>query len=353
MGPAPIPMTTHTLADLAALVGATLEGDGSKVVHGPAALGDAGEHDVSFLGSPRYEAQLATTRAAGVLVARDVRAPRQDLTLLRCDHPGRAFTAVVRAFAPDEPVRAPGIDPSARIANDAVVDASAHVGPHCVVEEGARIASGVVLVSRVHVGRGASVGESTVLHPGVVLYPGVAVGARCILHAGCVIGSDGFGFDPTEAGWSKVPQCGTVHVEDDVEIGANSTVDRARFGTTRIGRGAKLDNLVHVGHNCVLEEGVLLCAHVGVAGSTRIGRGTVLGGQAGVNGHVVIGERARIAGGAGVIGDVPGGEDWAGWPARPFREVMRGHAAVRRLPELVKRLRKLEERLARLEGGEV
>lgn len=343
------PMTTRTLADLAALVGATLEGDGDRTVSGPASLAEAREDEVSFLASPRYAPLLRTTRAAGVLLGPGVDCAREDLTVLRCEHPGRAFTAVVRAFSRPEPPRPPGIDPSARVHPRASLEEGVHVGPCCVVEEGARVAAGAVLVAQVHVGHGARVGADSVLHPAVVLYPGVEVGARCVLHAGCVIGADGFGFDPSEQGWIKVPQCGSVVVEDDVEIGANSTVDRGRFGATRIGRGVKIDNLVQVGHNCVLEEGALLCAQVGLAGSTRVGRGAVLGGQAGVAGHCTVGAGARLGARAAVFGDVPAGEEWSGYPARPRRESLRSLAHSRRVPELLERLRALEVRLARLE----
>lgn len=344
-------MPPRTLAELAALVGATLEGDGARTVDGPAALDEAGEREVSFLGDARYAAQLRTTRAAGVLLPRDFRCERSDLVLLRCDRPGRAFSTIVQALAPVDPPPRPGVHPTAVVAPGACVDAGAHVGPLCVIEEGARVETGVVLVAGVHVGRECVVGAGSVLHPRVVLYARVVLGERCVLHAGCVVGSEGFGFDPGETGWIKVPQCGTVRVGSDVEIGANTTIDRARFGATRIADGVKIDNLVQVGHNCVLEEGALLCAQVGLAGTTRVGRRAVLAGQAGVGGHLTVGAGARVGGQAGVFGDVPPGEDWAGWPARPRSEALRAVAASRRVPELLERLRALEERLGREDGG--
>jgi UDP-3-O-[3-hydroxymyristoyl] glucosamine N-acyltransferase len=177
----------------------------------------------------------------------------------------------------------------------------------------------------------------------------VTVGARCIVHAGTVIGSDGFGFDPTPAGWSKVPQCGTVVVEDDVEIGANCTIDRGRFGATRIGRGSKLDNLVHVAHNVEIGEAVLLVAQVGISGSTRVGDRAILGGKVGVAGHVEIGPGARIGAAGNATKDLPGGQDYWGTPAAPKAVVMRIEAAQRRLPELLKTVRALEQRVAKLE----
>jgi UDP-3-O-[3-hydroxymyristoyl] glucosamine N-acyltransferase len=167
-----------------------------------------------------------------------------------------------------------------------------------------------------------------------------------------VIGSDGYGFEPTEDAarpWKKIPQCGTVVVEDEVEIGANVTIDRGRFGATRIGRGAKIDNLVHIAHNVVVGEGALIIAQVGIAGSARVGPRAILAGQAGINGHIEIGAGARIAGQAGVFGDVPAGADYLGWPARPRSEALRQYALVRRLPDLQERLKTLEKRLAQLE----
>ncbi len=349
--PAAPTMPPRTLAELAALVGATLEGDGTRPVDGPAPLDEAGEREISFLADARYAAQLRTTRAAGVVLARDAACDRADLALLRCDRPGRAFSTLVQLFAPSDPPALPGVHPTAVIAPGVTLGEGVHVGPLCVIEAGARLEAGAVLLAGVHVGRDCVVGAGSVLHPRVVLYPRVVLGERCTLHAGCVLGAEGFGFDPSEAGWTKVPQCGTVRVGDDVEIGANTTIDRARFGATRIADGVKIDNLVQVGHNCVLEEGALLCAQVGLAGTTRVGRRAVLAGQAGAGGHLTVGAGARVGGQAGVFGDVPPGEDWAGWPARPRSEALRSVAAARRVPELLERLRALEGRLARLEEG--
>jgi UDP-3-O-[3-hydroxymyristoyl] glucosamine N-acyltransferase len=188
------------------------------------------------------------------------------------------------------------------------------------------------------------------VHPHVTLYARVRVGARCVIHSGAVLGADGYGFEPTREGWDKIPQCGTVVVEDDVEIGANVTIDRARFGATRIGRGAKLDNLVQIGHNVVIGEHALVIAQTGIAGSSRVGRRAILAGQVGVAGHVEIGDGARIAGQAGVFSDVPAGADYLGWPARPRGEALRVLALQNKLPELSDRVRELERKLSHLEG---
>jgi UDP-3-O-[3-hydroxymyristoyl] glucosamine N-acyltransferase len=331
-------MITLTLQELAQLCGAEVDGDGTRSVEGPATLAEASPRQVSFLANPRYKSQLATTRAAGVLVARDCERPRADITLLRCADPSKAFTRIVSAFVQDEPEQAPGVHPSAVVDPSARIAPDARVGPLCVVAAQAEIAAGARLVAQVHVGRAVRIGAHSVLHPGVVLYPRVEIGARCTLHGGTVIGSDGYGYEPTREGWAKIPQAGTVLIEDEVEIGANVTIDRGRFGATRIARGVKIDNLVHIAHNVVVGEGALLVAQVGIAGSARIGARAIVAGQAGVNGHVEIGERARIGGQSGVFGDVPAGADYFGCPARPRMQALRQIAATGRVPERIERL---------------
>ncbi len=342
-------MTTKTVAELAVLCGAELEGEGTRVVDGAASLAEATPRDVSFFANARYKDDFLRTRAGAVLVRRDESVSRNDLTLLRCKDPSAAFNAVVRAFVPVEPPPAPGVHPSAVVDPTAELGEGVSVGASCVVGPLARLGDGVVLHPNVTIGRGVHVGEGTVLHPGVVAYNGIRIGERCVVHAGAVLGADGYGFDPTPNGWQKIPQCGTVVIEDDVEIGANTCIDRGRFGATRIARGAKLDNLVHIAHNVVVGEGALLIAQVGVAGSTKIGARAILAGQVGVNGHIEIGDGARIAAQAGVFGDVPPGADYLGWPARPRREALRNLALSQRLPQLIERVRELEEKLAEIE----
>ncbi|MEW6072389.1 MAG: UDP-3-O-(3-hydroxymyristoyl)glucosamine N-acyltransferase [Planctomycetota bacterium] len=343
-------MFTRTVSEIAALCGASLEGDGSKVIVGPAALDEAGPDEISFLASARYSGALERTRAAAVLVAPEVATGRRELALLRCADPSRAFSRVIEEFRPREVRPAPGVHATAVVARTARIGAGAAIGAQCVVGEGARIAEGVVLHPGVVVGPDARIGRDTVVHASTVVYWGVEVGERCVLHAGVVLGSDGFGFEPTAEGWRKIPQCGTVVIEDDVEIGANTAIDRARFGATRIRRGAKIDNLVHVAHNVDVGEGSLLIAQVGVAGSARIGRGVILAGQVGVNGHVRVGDGARVAGQSGVTKDLGGHGDYSGTPIRPRMQALRAQAAAQRLPALLERVRRLEARLAALEG---
>ncbi len=347
----PSPPVPHTLQSIADHCGATLQGDGSRTVEGPASLAEALESEVSFLANPLYEPLLSSTRAAGVLVGKEVECSRQDLALLRVDDPNRAFTQVVDLFAEGERAPEPGVHPSSVVHESAELGPDVSVGPLCSVGRDAHIGAGSVLHAGVHVAEGVRVGAGCVLFPSVVLYAGVELGARCRIHAGTVIGSDGFGFEPTAEGWAKVPQCGGVWVGEDVEIGAGCTIDRARFGLTRIGDGVKVDNLVQVAHNCRIESAALLCAQVGISGSTTVGERAVLAGQAGVAGHIEIGAGAQIGGQAGVTGTVPPGASWTGWPARPVREALREVAYTRRVPELQRELKELRARLAKLEGG--
>ncbi|MDF1800290.1 MAG: UDP-3-O-(3-hydroxymyristoyl)glucosamine N-acyltransferase [Planctomycetota bacterium] len=348
-------MNTITLAELAASIGAEVVGDSSRSVSGPASLAEAGPDEVSFLAQPRYRSQLDSTRAAAVVVAADleVEGLREDLVLLRCEDPNAAFTRVIRAFVPAEAEPAVGVHPSAVIEAGAEVDPTASVGPLCHVAAGAKVGPRTRLVSRVSLGPHAEVGADSVLFAGVVLYERVVLGARCIVHAGSVLGSDGYGFEPSPEGWVKVPQCGTVIVEDDVEVGANVTVDRARFGATRICRGVKIDNLVHIAHNVVVGENALLVAQVGVSGSTRVGPWAILGGKVGVAGHLDIGQGARVGGGSDVFTDVPAGTDFLGSPARERMQTLRAQASARKVPKVIEDLRGLraqnEALIARLE----
>ena len=335
-------MITHTVSELAEICGATLEGDGQARIVGPASLAEAGPEQASFLGNPRYAAELETTQAGAVIVPASLKFERDGLALLRSENPNRAFSRLIETFQPQR-FRAPlGVHPDAIVDPTAEVGPRASLGPRSVVGPAARIGAGVVLHPGAVVGPGAAVGAGSVLHPGVVLYAGVSVGERCILHAGCVIGSDGFGFDPTPEGWEKVPQCGTVVIEDEVEIGANCTIDRGRFGPTRIGRGAKLDNLVHVAHNVEVGEATLLVAQVGIAGSARVGRRAILAGQVGVGGHTVIGDGARVGGQSGVTSDIAGGKDYFGTPILEKVESLRLFTLYKKLPEFVRRLKALE-----------
>lgn len=345
-------MTTRTLLEIANSLGASIEGDPMLRIRGPASLRDAARDEISFCAHPRFHAELARTQAGAVLLPPGMPSPRPDLAVVRCADPSKDFTRVVLAFVPPPTPPTPGVHPSAIVEAGAELATDVSIGPYCRIGARARIRSGVRLHARVDVGDECEIGAGSELHPNVVLYPRVRIGERCVVHAGSVVGSDGHGFEPSAKGWIKVPQCGVVIVEDDVEIGANCTIDRARFGATRIGRGTKIDNLVHVAHNVVIGDGSMIVAQVGIAGSTRLGRHVVLGGQVGVGGHLDIGDRVQVGGQAGVTSDWEAGVELWGTPARPLQQTLRNMAGTARVDGLAKRLRALERRLdATLDHG--
>ena len=345
-------MPELTVLKIAQICGATVEGDGSRKVTGPASLGEARSDEISFLAHSKYRALLKETAAAAVLVSKHEERTRPNLTFVRCENPGQAFTKVVEAFIEELPGPQPGVHPSAIIHESAVVADNVSIGPLCSVGPLATIGAGVVLHSHVVVGTGVTVGADTEIHPQVTLYARTVVGQRCLIHSGSVIGSDGFGFDPTPEGWVKVPQVGSVEIGDEVEIGAGCTIDRGRFGPTRIGAGSKLDNQVHMGHNVEIGAGSLLVAQVGIAGSAQLGKGVIVGGQTGVGGHVVVGDGARVGGQSAVFGDLEGGADYLGYPAEPRALSLRRLANTRKLTPLFERVRELEKKIATLEAKE-
>lgn len=324
------------LEELARLVGATLVGKPAGPIRGVAGLEEAEPDEIAFLANRKYRRFLDSTRAGAVVAGPDVREAR--VPLLRVENPDLAFARIAERFAP-EPIRVPpGVHPSAIVDPTARLGAGVAVGPLCVIGAGATLGDRTVCVAQVHVGPHATIGRDVLLHPLVVIRERVRIGDRVICHAGSVIGSDGFGFAEESGARTKIPQIGTVEIGNDVSIGANSTIDRARFGVTRIGAGTKIDNLVQVAHNVQVGGNSVLCAQVGISGSSRLGQGVILAGQAGVAGHVEIGDGARIGGRGGVTKSMPAGATWSGYPARDHRIVLREQAAVARLPGVLRRL---------------
>ena len=339
-------MSARSLGELARLVGGDLEGDPSLEIRGFASLESASPGDLSFVAADRHLA-AARRSAASALIA----PPGLDLggrPVIRVAQPYAAIAAVVRVFFP-EPVLAPGVHPSAHVADSARVSSGATVGAFTVVGERSVVEEGAVLHSHVFVGPDCRVGERSVLHPHVVLRERVALGRRVIVHPGSVLGADGFGYVFDGQAHRKIPQVGRVVVEDDVEIGANVTVDRATFGETVIGRGTKIDNLVQIGHNTVIGADSIIVAQTGISGSCRIGRGVVLGGQVGITDHVTVGDGAQIASQSGLHRDVPAGAGVIGTPAMPADVGLRAMAAFGRLPDLLRDVRALGRRMAALE----
>jgi len=335
---------TLTASAIAELVGGALEGDGGAEIRSLAPLDRAKPADLSFLASARYASLYERTRASAVLIAPEF-ADLETSAAARIivERPHDAMLTVLPELYPAAP-RAAGVHPTARIGRGATLGQDVTIGAYAVIGEGATIGNRTWVDSHVSVGPGVAVGPDSRLFPSVTLYSGTTIGARVTVHAGARIGSDGFGYVFRNGIHDKIPHVGRCIVEDDVEIGANTTIDRGSIDDTVIGAGTKIDNLVQIGHNVRLGRLCLIMAQVGIAGSARVGNGVVLAGQAGVGGHVSIGDRAKIAGQAGVFGDVPANETWSGYPARPHRQSLRASAAVLRLADIIKKLERLVER---------
>jgi UDP-3-O-[3-hydroxymyristoyl] glucosamine N-acyltransferase len=335
-------MPELTLAEVARIAEGEVEGDASLAVRGVKPLDEAGPGDLSFVAEARYFPYIHASQAGALLVARGSEAPLKAGTpVVRVDDPRRALARVLAALYP-ETRPAPGVHPTAVLGEGARVAPTASVGAYAVIGDGSTVGERARIGAHVVIGRDCAVGDDAVIHPQVTLYDGTSVGERSIIHSGARLGADGFGYVPEGGGLAKVPQVGRCVIEADVEVGANTTIDRGSIGDTVVGRGSKVDNLVQIGHNCRLGRSVIVVSQVGISGSTRVGDGAVLGGQAGIQGHIQIGAGARIGGQAGVIGDIPAGSTVSGYPARPHREAMRIQAALSKLPELVKRFREIE-----------
>ena len=333
-----------TAAEIAALVGGTLMGDGAARLVGVAPLDRAGSGDLAFLAAGRYLPYFHASRAGAVLVTAEHRGQQPGpATRIVVDDPHRAMLAVVRALYPARP-RVAAVHPTAVIGTGAVLGRDVSLGPRVIVGQGARLGDRVDLMAGAVVGDGVVLGDDTVLYPNVVCYPGTVVGSRVILHAGVVLGSDGFGYVPGKAGHEKIPHVGRCVIGDDVEIGANTTIDRGSVDDTVVGAGTKIDNLVQIGHNCRVGARCLIMAQVGLAGSTRVEDEVILAGQVGVAGHLTIGRGAKVGAQSGVLSDVPAGAEFFGYPARPRRESMRAMVASLRLAEIMGDLEKLVER---------
>jgi UDP-3-O-[3-hydroxymyristoyl] glucosamine N-acyltransferase len=338
-----------TVAQLAEICGGTAEGNTARLISGANSLDDATEADLSFAASKKAMEGAPNSKAGCLLVSTSFAAAGQ-WSLIRVADPRVAFARALGVIYPTKE-KPPGIHSSAVVAASASIGDGCRIGAHVTIGDDCRIGDGCVIGNGCSLGDGVSIGPASTLHANATIYDGVTIGARAIVHSGCVIGADGFGFALAGDHYEKFPQVGTVEIGDDVELGANCCIDRAALGTTRIGNGTKLDNLVHVAHNCVIGRHVVVAAQTGFSGSVAVGDYAVIGGQAGIGEKARIESRAVVGGKSGVLVSqvIRAGEPVWGIPARPLRRHLKGLAYIQKLPELNERFRELKQRVVKLE----
>jgi len=338
-----------TLEAVAKAIDGTVVGDGSVEITGVAGIREAREGDLTFLANPRYESYLDQTQASAIIVSENHR--NIGKPLIQNPNPYLAFLKAIRLFAGEAERPCAGVHPTAVVSEEAYVAQDASIGPYVVIERGASIGARAIVHAGCYVGARARLGDEILLYPNVTVREECVLGDRVIVHSGTVVGSDGFGFVRDGDVYRKLPQVGNVVVEDDVEIGANVTIDRATTGTTRIGAGSKIDNLVQIAHNVQVGENCIIVAQVGISGSTVLGDHVVLAGQVGIVGHIEIGDGASVGAQSGVSKSVKAGERMFGYPAMPLRQAKRIEASIRNLPELIQTVRRLKRRVDELEGS--
>lgn len=331
-----------SIEELAALVGGRVIGDSASArITGVASVSDALEGDITFFGNTKYLPALRASRATCALVPEGF-AETIPAIQIQVANPSLAFSQVVERFAPAPVVFAPGIHPTAVVSPEAKLGEGVSIQAHAVIEPGAQIGDRTVIGANVYVGHETRIGVDCLIHPNASIRERCVLGDRVIVHCGAVIGSDGFGFEMVEGRYVKIPQIGIVQIDNDVEIGANATLDRARFGRTWVGEGTKIDNLVQIAHNVVIGKQSILCSQVGVSGSSKLGNYVTLAGQAGIVGHIEIGDQAVVAAQSGVSKNIPPKQIWLGSPAIPIQDQKVNLAHISRLPKLIERVKKLE-----------
>jgi UDP-3-O-[3-hydroxymyristoyl] glucosamine N-acyltransferase len=339
---------TFTVADVAKLVGGTVHGNAKLVINGVNSLGEAKPGEISFLANQAYVGKLHQTRATAVIVP----AVQDDCPLAQVVVPDAdlAFALVVSHYGPQPRPMPAGIQPSAVIGDDVQLGENVHIGAGAIIGDGATIGDNTIVHPLVAIGPDVCIGKQCIIYPQVTIRERCRIDDSVIVHAGAVIGADGFGYASLEGVHHKIPQVGIVHIESDVEIGANTTIDRARFGVTRIGRGTKIDNLVQIAHNCDIGEHCIVVAQVGIAGSTTMGRHVTVAGQSGITGHLSIGDGAILAARSGIAKNVPAGAVVMGAPACDMKLHKEREVSMRRLPRTIQTVKQLEARLADLEA---
>ncbi len=340
-----------TASQIAAIAGGTIEGDGDAVVNSFAKIEEGHEGAISFLANPKYTHYIYTTGSSVVLVANDFVAEQPlKCTLIRVADPYATVAALLEMVSRMMEPELKGVEQPSFIAEGVVIPEDAYIGAFAYIGKGAVIASGAKIYPNVYIGANVTVGEGTVIYPNATIYHNCKVGKRCVIHSGAVIGADGFGFAPVNGHYNKIPQIGIVEIEDDVEIGANTTVDRATMGHTLIKSGTKLDNLIQVAHNCVIGSDTVMAAQVGIAGSTKIGDNCMIGGQVGFKGHITIGNNVQIGAQSGIGGNARDNSRLMGSPAVDMGKYVRQAALSKNLPWMFERIKELEKRIVELEN---
>ena len=340
---------TFKLGAIAEKLKGRLEGDPDLLIEGIATLKEAGPNHISFLANPRYRRDFASTRAGAVIVGEDAEPEGKPVIIV--PDPYLSFAMTLGFFHPERRT-VHGIDPLSFVSAEAKIGKRVSLYPFCSIAAGARLADGVTIHPLCAVMENVEIGEDTTIFPNVTIYANTVIGRRVRIHSGSVIGSDGFGYVRSKRGHEKIPQTGRVVIEDDVEIGAGVTIDRASLGRTRIGEGTKIDNLVQIGHSVHIGKNVILVSQVGISGSTRIGDDVIFAGQSGASGHLHIGDRVKIGAKSAVINDLPDDSFVTGIPAIPHGKWKRAKAIFSRLPELHKKVKKLEKMLSKDRKGE-
>ncbi len=339
------------LSELVEKIGGSLEGDGQIEVFGVAGICEAEAGEISFVANPKYAPEAAVTQASAVIVSKDWKT-ECPASLIRTSNPDAAFAKAAMLFYTPVPLPEEGVHPSAVVAEDVEMGEGVRIGPLCVVESGVKIGAETIISAQCYIGHQAQIGKNSKLYPQVSVREAVVIGDRTIIHNGTVVGSDGFGYSVDEEGVrTKVPQIGIVQIGDDVEIGANVTIDRARFGKTKIGNGVKIDNLVQIAHNVVIGDHSVIIAQSAIAGSASLGKKVIMAGHAGVVGHVHVGDGVIIGAKAAATKNVPPGEYLLGIPGIPAAKYKRQQAGVALLPKLKKRVMTLEKKVALLQEG--
>lgn len=339
-----------SVGELARLLEGELIGDGSVTIRNVRGVMEAEPGDLTFVIDPKYAPMVARSKASAVLVRGDIQV-ECTIPQIRVKDPRQALQRLTAAFAPP-PIRyEPGIHPTAIVAPDAVLGRNVSVQPYAVIEAGATIGDNVVIGAHCYIGHYTTIGEGSFLYPRVTIRERITIGKRVIIHPGAVIGADGFGYEQVNGKYEKIPQVGTVVIEDDVEIGANTTIDRARFDKTIVRRGTKIDNLVMIAHNCDVGEDTILCGQVGLSGSAKVGNHVIMAGQSGMVGHIKIHDNIIIGAQCGVTKDLEKPGFYIGSPATPHMTYKKRESIVVRLPEIYRRLQALEKKVAELEGS--